>query len=151
MCGKASANSLTLCHPLPYGRRAAPSKGGGGTLEKGTDVCPAPTQDSVVTSDQLSMSPPSSPALCSHPRRCATIPGTAVHPRHCGNPERQDDTTPAVVHLTASRQPHPRVNVRTATKREVPTRPPSKPLLGGNKTHHDAQREQDWAGLPSTP
>jgi hypothetical protein len=31
-----------------------------------------------VTSDQWSASPPSPPALCGHPRRCATIPGTAA-------------------------------------------------------------------------
>jgi hypothetical protein len=78
LCGKANVNSLTLRHPLPYGRCAAPSKGGGGTLEKGTDVCPAPTQDSAVTSDQRSVSPPSPPVLCGHPRRCATILGTAA-------------------------------------------------------------------------
>jgi hypothetical protein len=75
LCGEASVNSVIMCHPPPYGRRAAPSKEDGGTLEKGTDTCPTPTRDDAVTSDQRSASPPSPPALCGHPRRCATIPG----------------------------------------------------------------------------
>jgi hypothetical protein len=43
---------MTLCCPLSYGLRAAPSKEDGGTLEKGTDACLAPAQDDIVTSDQ---------------------------------------------------------------------------------------------------
>jgi hypothetical protein len=74
-CSKASVNSVTLCHLLPYGRRATPSKEGDGTLEKGIDTCPTPTRDNAVTSDQWSVSPPSPLAQCSHPHRCATIPG----------------------------------------------------------------------------
>jgi hypothetical protein len=61
------------------------------------------------------------------------------HPRCCGN-SRQDTTTTAVVRLLAFRQPHPRVSVRTATKWEAPTRPPSKPLLGRYRARHDARR-----------
>jgi hypothetical protein len=67
LCGKASVNSVTLCHPLPHGRCAAPSKEDNGTLEKGTDIYPAPTRDNTVTSSQWSVSPPSPSALCSHP------------------------------------------------------------------------------------
>jgi hypothetical protein len=52
LCGKASINSVTLCCPLSYGRRTAPSKEDGGTLEKGMDACLAPAQDDAVTSDQ---------------------------------------------------------------------------------------------------
>jgi hypothetical protein len=78
LCGKASVNSVTLYHPLSYGRCAAPLKEDGGILEKGTDIYPAPTQDKAVTSDKWSASPPSPPALCGHPRRCVTIPGTAA-------------------------------------------------------------------------
>jgi hypothetical protein len=51
MCGKASVSFVTLCHPLSYGRHAAPSKEDGGTLEKGTDACSALAQDNTVTSD----------------------------------------------------------------------------------------------------
>jgi hypothetical protein len=78
LCGKASVNSVTLYRPLPYGRRAAPSKEDSGILEKGTDIYPVPTQDNALTSDQWSVSPPSPPALCGHPHHCATIPGIAA-------------------------------------------------------------------------
>jgi hypothetical protein len=60
------------------------------------------------------------------------------HPRRCGSTGRQDATTPAVVCPTASRQPHPRANVRTTTKWEAPTPPPWKPLLDGYTACHDA-------------
>jgi hypothetical protein len=43
---------LTLCCPLSYGLRAAPSKEDDGTLEKGTDTRLAPAQDDAVMSDQ---------------------------------------------------------------------------------------------------
>jgi hypothetical protein len=69
---------VTLYHPLSYGRRAAPSKEDSGTLERVTDIYPALTRDNAVMSDQWSASPPSPSALCGHPRRCATIPGTAA-------------------------------------------------------------------------
>jgi hypothetical protein len=75
MCGKADVNSVTLCHPFPYGQRAAPSKEDGGALKKGMDAYRTPAQDNAVTSDQWSASPPSPPALCGHPRRCAAILG----------------------------------------------------------------------------
>jgi hypothetical protein len=55
-----------------------PSKEDDGTIEKGTDVNPAPARDGAMTLDQWSASPPSPPPLCGHPRRCATIPGTAT-------------------------------------------------------------------------
>jgi hypothetical protein len=77
LCGKAAVSSVTLCHPLSYGRRATPSKEDGGTLEKGTDVCSALAQDNAVTSDQWGVSPPSPSALCGHPRHHDAIPGTA--------------------------------------------------------------------------
>jgi hypothetical protein len=51
LCGKASVNSLTLCHLLLYSRRAAPSKEGSRTLEKGTDTYPTPTRDNTMMSD----------------------------------------------------------------------------------------------------
>jgi hypothetical protein len=138
LCSKASVNSVTLCHPPPYGRRAAPSKEDGETLEKGTGTCPTPTRDDAVTSDQRSASP-------HHLRPCSAIPAAVQpsralcsHPQRHGNPGRQDVATPVAVHLTTFRQPHPRVSVRMATKQEISTKPPSKPLLGGNMTRHDA-------------
>jgi hypothetical protein len=68
-------------HYAAHSRTAStshPSKEDSGTLEKGTTICPAPAQDGAVTSYQCSMSPPSLPALCGHPRHCAAIPGTAA-------------------------------------------------------------------------
>jgi hypothetical protein len=76
--GKASVNSVTLCRPLPYAPTSHPSKEDRGTLKRGTNAYPAPTQDDTMTSDQWSASPPSPLALCGHPCRCATIPGTAA-------------------------------------------------------------------------
>jgi hypothetical protein len=55
----------------PRKRTVEPSKGG-------TTICPAPAQDSAVTLGQQGASPPSSPALCSHPRYYAAIPGTVA-------------------------------------------------------------------------
>jgi hypothetical protein len=52
LCGKASVSSVTLCRPLSYDSRAAPSKEDGRTLEKGTDAYLAPARDDAVTSDQ---------------------------------------------------------------------------------------------------
>jgi hypothetical protein len=40
LCGKASVNSVMLCHPLLYDRHAAPSKEDGGTLEAGRTPVP---------------------------------------------------------------------------------------------------------------
>jgi hypothetical protein len=45
------------------------------------------------------------------------------------------------VRLMASHQLHPRVNVRTTTRRGISTPPPSKPLLGGYRARHDAPSE----------
>jgi hypothetical protein len=43
---------MTLCYPLSYGPRAAPSKEDGGTLKRGTDACLTPAQDDTVMSGQ---------------------------------------------------------------------------------------------------
>jgi hypothetical protein len=78
LCGEASVNSVRLCRLFPYDWRAAPSKGDGRTLEKGTSTHPTPAQDGVVTSDQWNASPRSPSALCVHPRRYAAIPSSAA-------------------------------------------------------------------------
>jgi hypothetical protein len=67
LCDKASVNSVTLCHPLPYGRRTAPSK-----EDKGYEHLSR--AHAGQHRDQWSVSPPSPSALYSHPRYCATIP-----------------------------------------------------------------------------
>jgi hypothetical protein len=40
----ASNNPMALCHPLPYGRHATPSKEDDRTLEEETDDYAAPAQ-----------------------------------------------------------------------------------------------------------
>jgi hypothetical protein len=49
------------------------------------------------------------------------------------------------VRPTASRQLHPRANVRTTTRRGISTPPLSKPLLGEYRAHHDAPSEARFA------
>jgi hypothetical protein len=78
LCGKASVSSVTLCHPLQYGSRTAPSKEDGEALERGTDAHLAPAQDDAVTSDQRGASPLSPSVLCGHPRHHDAVPGTAA-------------------------------------------------------------------------
>jgi hypothetical protein len=44
LCSMASNNPVALCHPLPYGRCAAPSKKDSGALEGKTDEYGTPAQ-----------------------------------------------------------------------------------------------------------
>jgi hypothetical protein len=74
----ASNNSMALCHPLPYDRRAAPSKEDGGALEGKTNDYSTPAQDYAMTSGQWGRSPPSPSSLCDHPRHRDAIPATAT-------------------------------------------------------------------------
>jgi hypothetical protein len=142
----ASNNPVTLCHPLPYGRRAAPSKKDGGALEGKTNDYAAPTQGQrrdvgpagPVTSVAIGPVRPSPPS---------PTPSRALHhhPQHCGGTGRQDAATLAAVRPVASRQPHPRVHVRATTKQAIPTTPPSKPLLDGYRARHDAPPDARFA------
>jgi glyoxylase-like metal-dependent hydrolase (beta-lactamase superfamily II) len=134
----AGDSPVALCRPLPYDRRAAPSKDGGGALEWKTDDYSTPTQDYAVTSCQRDWSPPSLSVLCGHLRRPTPSQALHHHLLHCGGTGRLDAATPAAVRPAASRQPHPRANVRTTTKRATPAPPPSKPLLDGYRVRHDA-------------
>jgi hypothetical protein len=77
LCGMASDDPVALCHPLLYGRRAAPSKEDCGALEGKTDDYSTPAQDYAVMSGRRDRSPPSPSVLCGHPRR------PEHHPRHC--------------------------------------------------------------------
>jgi hypothetical protein len=80
LCGVVSNNPVALCHPLPYGRRAAPSKKDGRALEGETYDYSTPAQDYAVTSDQWERSPPSPSALCDHPHHRDAIPATTSPP-----------------------------------------------------------------------
>jgi hypothetical protein len=114
-------------------------------LKGGTNAYSTLAQDYAVTSA-------SGTHLLRRHRSCAVVPAPATpsralqcHPRRCGGTGRQDTATPAAVHPTASRQSHPRVNLRTMTQRRISTPPPSKPLLGGHRARHDAPSEAGFA------
>jgi hypothetical protein len=77
LCGMVSNNPVALCHPLPYGRRTAPSKKDNRALEGETYDYSTPAQDCTVMSGQRERSPPSPSALCDHPRHRDAIPATA--------------------------------------------------------------------------
>jgi hypothetical protein len=142
----ASNNPMALCHPLPYDRRAAPSKEDGGALEWKMDDYSTPSQDYAVTPGRRDRSPPSPSVLCDHPRRPQHHPGHCITiPNTVGGGGRQDATTPAVVRPVASRQPHPRAYVRATTKQATPTTPPSKLLLDGYMARHDAPPDVRFA------
>jgi hypothetical protein len=79
MCGVVSNRPAALYHPLPYGRRPAPSKKDGGTLEGITHNYSAPARDGVVTSSQWERSPSSTSALCGHPGHYTTILDAVEH------------------------------------------------------------------------
>jgi hypothetical protein len=127
--------------PHPRKGMAEPSEGRRTTTSR-------PHKDNAVTSGRRDQSPPSPSVLCGHPRR------PRCHPRHCititntvggVGTRRQDATTPAAVRPAASRQPHPRANVWTMTKRATPTPPPLKPLVDGYKVCHDAPPDARFA------
>jgi hypothetical protein len=77
LCGMVSNHPVVLYHPLPYGRRTAPSRKDDGTLEGKTHDYSTPAWDGAVTSGQWERSPPSPSALCDHPRHHDAIPATA--------------------------------------------------------------------------
>jgi hypothetical protein len=54
-----------------------PSKRDTDALEGRMTTNPAPVQDDAMTQGERNTSPLSPPTPCGHPRRCATIPGTA--------------------------------------------------------------------------
>jgi hypothetical protein len=141
----ASDNPVALCHPLPYGRRAAPSKEDDGALEGKTDDYATPAQDYAVTSGRWDRSPPSPSVLCGHPRRPQHHPGHCITIPNTMGGGQQDAATSAAVRPTASRQPHPRAYVRATTKRATPTTPPSKLLLDGYRARHDAPPDARFA------
>jgi hypothetical protein len=119
-----ATHSRTAGTPHPRKRTAKPLKGDGCLFSAHAGPCrdvgrdPALTISPVRPSQQLQR-----------------------HPWCCGNMRQQDITTPTVVPRTASRQQHPRISTRTATKRATPTPPPSKSLLDGYKACLDVPPE----------
>jgi hypothetical protein len=146
LCGMVSNNPVALCHPLPYGRRAAPSRKDSGALEGKMNCYTTPMQEQCrdarlagsVTSVAISPVRPSPPPR-RHPGHCIAIPDAV---EACGDrtPPRQ-----LLYPRTASHQQHPRVLTRAVAEQENATPPPSKPLLGAHRTRHDAPPEARFA------
>jgi hypothetical protein len=128
-----------------------PSKEDGGTLERGTTICPAPTQDGAVTSDQRSTSPPSLPALCGHPRHCAAIPGTAA-----SSPALWEPRTTGHLHARCCAASGP-LSAQPSSRRTDGDQTRSshvatlEALLDKHKTCHDTRPKRASPGQPSTP
>jgi hypothetical protein len=148
----ASNNHVAMCHPLPYGRRAATSKKDGGALEVKTDDYTAPAQGQrrdvgpagPVTSVAIGPVQPS-PLSRHHPGHCITIP-------HCGGTGRQDAATPAAVRHAASRQPHPLEPMygQRPNRRPLQRHPRSRSWT--DTGHAMTPRQiQNLPGRPSTP
>jgi hypothetical protein len=127
---------VTLCYPLSYEPGAAPSKEDDRTLEGGRLFHTRPGQHCDVRSERRVSSVIIDPV---RPSRALQR-----HPRRCGSTGRQDAAL-AAVRLTASSQLHPQVSIRTTTKREISTPPPSKPPLDGHRARHDAPPEARFA------
>jgi hypothetical protein len=148
----ASDNPVALCHPLPYGRRAAPSKEDGGALEGKTDDYATPAQDYAVTSGRWDRSPPSPSVLCGHPRRPQHHPGHCITiPNTMGG---RGDKTPPRQLLCALRPP-----VSRTLEPMYGRRPNGRPLqrhprsCSWTDTGHamTPRQMQDSPGRPSTP
>jgi hypothetical protein len=123
-----ATHSRTAGTPHPQKRTAEPSKGDGCMFRARTGPCRDVGRVPTVT---ISPVQPSQP-LHRHPRRCRSA-------------RRRDIATPTAVPRTASRQRHPRISTRAATKRATPTPPPSKSLLDGYRAHHDVPPEARFA------
>jgi hypothetical protein len=138
-----SNNPMALCHPLPYGRRAAPSRKDGGALEGKVNSYAAPVQEQ--RRDARSAGPVISVAIGPvRPSPPSPTPSQPLHrhPRRRGSVRRRDTTTPAVVPpyglaSTAPSSPHrggPRTgDLYTATLEAVPD---------AYRTRHDALLEE---------
>jgi hypothetical protein len=148
----ASNNPVALCHPLPYDRRAAPSKKDGGALEGKTGDYAAPAQGQrrdvgpagPVTSVAIGPVRPSPPS---------PTPSRALHhyPQHCWGTGRQDAATPAVVRPVAPRQPHPRAYYgRRPNRRPLQRHPRSRSRTDTGHAMTPRQM-QDSSGRSSTP
>jgi hypothetical protein len=131
LCNEASVSSVTLCRPLLYGSRAAPSKGGR-TLE------PSSRDSAGSNRDARPAGAPSPPLsiLCGHPRPCYATPRTAPTAPTLSSTRGQDAATPATALRTERRQRLPRARLKTPRSTTTPL--PSKLLLFEHRTRHDA-------------
>jgi hypothetical protein len=142
----ASNNLVALCHPLPYGRRTAPSKKDGGALEGKMNDYAAPAQGQhrdvrpagPVTSVTIGPVRPSPPSQ-HHPGHCIPISYTVG---------RRGDKMPPRRLLCALRPPisrtlEPMYRQRPNERPRHP--PPSKTLLDRYRARHDAPLDARFA------
>jgi hypothetical protein len=132
LCDEAGVSSVTLCHPLLYGKRTAPSKGAGRTLEPSS-------RDSAGSDHDVRPAGAPSPSLsvlCGHSRPCSTTPRTAATTPTLLSTRGRDAATSAIVPRTDRRQRLPRA--RMETPRSTTTPSPSKPPLFKYRARHDA-------------
>jgi hypothetical protein len=144
-------NPVALCHPLPYGQHAAPSRKDGEALEGKVNSYAAPAQGQrrdagpaeAVTSITIGPVRPSPPSR-RHPGHCIAIPDAV---EACGN-------------RTPPRQPlclvWPRVNGtlesshgRLPNRKPLHRHPRSRSWTRTGRTTTPCQR-QDSSGRPST-
>jgi hypothetical protein len=122
-----SNNPVALCHPIPYGRRAAPSRRDDGALEGKTNNYVASVQEQ--RRDARSVGPVTSvvigPVRPSSPSPAPSRP-LHRHLRHCRSVRRRDAATPATV---------PPYGIASTT--------PSSPHTGGHRigNHYTATLE----------
>jgi hypothetical protein len=91
LCGSCAGRTVsTPRHGAAHSRTAStshPSKEDSGTLKRHMAAYCAPAWDGGETLGPQGASPPSLPALCSHPRHCAAIPGTTASSAALWEPE----------------------------------------------------------------
>jgi hypothetical protein len=134
LCGMACVSPAALCCPLPYGQRAAPSKGAGCILES------FPRESAGSNHDVRPAGAPSPPllVLCGRPRACCATPGTAATTPALLNTRVRDATTLATIPRTEHRQRLPRARL----KMPRPTTTPS-PSKTATVRVQDTPRRQD--------
>jgi hypothetical protein len=102
-------------------------------------------QDHTVTSGRRDRSSLSLLALCGHPRHCRTTPDAVATSQCCWDVRGQDIATTATVPRTSFPSMAPSNWPTTAASQPTATPPPSKLLLCGHRTHHDASTGAGFA------
>jgi hypothetical protein len=116
------------------------------------NVFPLLTQGHAVTPGRRDRSSPSLSTLCDHPRHCRTRPDIVATSRRCWGTRGQDVATTATVPRTGPMSTAPSNRPTRAANQPTATPPPSKPLLYGHKTRHDASTGVgNSPGRPSAP
>jgi hypothetical protein len=148
-----SNNPVAMCHPLPYDRRAAPSRKDGGALEGKVNSYATPVQErrrdarpaGSVTSVAISPMRPSPPSPTPSPTPSWPL---HRHPRRCRSMRQRDAATPATVPpygLASTAPSSPHTGGRRTGNRYTATleAAPGRAMM--------PRQRQDSSGRPSTP